>query len=649
MTHHDATAPRRIGRAARATRARRAGLLALTAVAGLAAWRRMRAWASDPRAPRPWMPLVARVDRTIGWHRLPWPVGLPIVFALMGQLRRENLYDPDTITPSLPTRAPIPTPPASVLAARTVDGTFNDLSRPAMGSAGTRFGRNVPLSRTAREPEAALLSPNPREVSRVLMTRERFQPATTLNVFVAAWIQFMLRDWLSHGNGPWTSPWELPLAADDPWPSPSPAGGMAIPRTPPDPTRPPAHDGTPHTFLNLETHWWDASQLYGSSETYQRGARSGSDGKLRVDAHGLPAVETDSLFGMHPADVPGFWLGLAMLATLFTLEHNAICERLRAVYPHWSDEELFQHARLINAALMAKIHTVEWTTALLDHPTMIRALRADWWGLAGERMSRLVGRIGDGELISGVVGSRTDHFGVPYAITEEFVAVYRMHPLIPDDYVFRAAADHRPLLERDLTGVAQWNTFDVLEQVAVPDLFYSFGVAHPGAITLHNFPRGLQEFRRPDGRLQDLAATDILRTRELGVPRYNDFRELIHLPRVATFEAMTDNPTWAEELRSVYDGDVDRVDLMSGMFAEPKPPGFAFSETAFRVFVLMAPRRLKSDRFFTTDFTAEVYTRTGLDWIADNTFATVLQRHFPALTPALRGVPNAFKPWNTAA
>jgi hypothetical protein len=212
-------------------------------------------------------------------------------------------------------------------------------------------------------------------------------------------------------------------------------------------------------------------------------------------------------------------------------------------------------------------------------------LRADWWGLAGERLSRLVGRIGDGELISGVLGSKTDHFGVPYAITEEFVAVYRMHPLMPDDYVFRAAADHRPLLERDLNGVAQWNAMDVLRQVPMSDLLYSFGVAHPGAMTLHNFPRGLQAFQRPDGELQDLAATDILRTRELGVPRYNAFRERIHLPRIETFEELTDNPQWADELRRVYDGNIDRVDLMAGMFAEPKPPGFAFSETAFRIFL----------------------------------------------------------------
>jgi hypothetical protein len=185
----------------------------------------------------------------------------------------------------------------------------------------------------------------------------------------------------------------------------------------------------------------------------------------------------------------------------------------------------------------------------------------------------------------------------------------------------------------------------VLGQVSPTDLFYSLGVAHPGAITLHNFPKGLQEYQRPDGRMQDLAATDILRTRELGVPRYNAFRKLLHLRPVTSFDELTDNPAWADELREVYAGDIDRVDLMVGMFAEPKIPGLGFSDPAFRIFVLMAPRRLKSDRFLTTDFTPQVYTQTGLDWVADNTMLTVLERHCPRLVPSLRGVENAFAPW----
>jgi hypothetical protein len=593
----------------------------------------------------PLLPLANRIDWQLGWHRLPWPLGLAMVVALRRQLRRDNLHDPSQVVPSLPRPAPVPEG-TSHHTARTADGTFNDLSRPDMGSVGTRFGRNVPIRAIFVESEAEVLTPNPRLVSRYLLTRETFQPATTLNVLAAAWIQFMIRDWFSHGPGPQENPWQVPLATDDPWPRS--ARPMTILRTPADPTRPTDADGALPTHINYESHWWDASQIYGSNADYQRRARTGVAGKLRVDESGFPAVEVDPLSPKHPADVPGFWIGLALLQTLFTLEHNAICDRLRDEYPEWSDEEIFARARLINAALLAKIHTVEWTPAIISHPTTQRAMRLNWWGLAGERASRLVGRLGESDLVSGAVGSRRQHFGVPYALTEEFVAVYRMHPLIPDDYAFRSANDHRLLLERDFHGVAQRSAMDVLGQVALTDLFYSFGVAHPGAITLHNFPRGLQEFRRPDGHMQDLAATDILRARELAVPRYNAFRELVHLRPVRSFTELTDNPVWAEELRWVYDGDIDRVDLMAGMFAEPKPAGLGFSDTAFRIFVLMAPRRLKSDRFFTTDFTPQVYTQTGLDWIADNDMSTVLLRHFPELRPALRGVSNAFTPWSTA-
>ena len=180
----------------------------------------------------------------------------------------------------------------------------------------------------------------------------------------------------------------------------------------------------------------------------------------------------------------------------------------------------------------------------------------------------------------------------------------------------------------------------------MPDLIYSLGVEHPGAITLHNYPRALQHHRRIDGEVMDLATLDILRDRERGVPRYNDFREEMRMPRVRSFDELTDNPQWAEEIRRVYDNDIDKVDLQVGMYAEPLPPGFGFSDTAFRVFILMASRRLKSDRFFTTDFTPEVYTQTGIDWVNNNKMKDVLLRHYPELEPALEGMPNAFLPWN---
>jgi hypothetical protein len=162
---------------------------------------------------------------------------------------------------------------------------------------------------------------------------------------------------------------------------------------------------------------------------------------------------------------------------------------------------------------------------------------------------------------------------------------------------------------------------------------------------LHNYPNSLRKLERFDGTTIDLATVDVLRDRERGLPRYTQFRRLFHLSVPKTFEELTDNPDWARQLREVY-GDVDQVDLLPGMLAEPLPDGMAFGDTAFRVFILMASRRLNSDRFFTIDFTPEVYSPVGMQWIRDNTMVSVLLRHFPALSPALLHAKNAFWPWN---
>jgi hypothetical protein len=580
------------------------------------------------------------VDRKVGWHRLPVPLGLAVLIGIRDVLRKRNLYD----TSALPAVNPPPVPPATpqTRTTRNLDGTYNDLSQPRMGMAGSRFGRNVPLDRTEPEPLPQMMEPSPREVSRALFTRTELIPATSVNALVAAWLQFMIHDWFSHGKGPRENPWQIPLADDDPWP----VRPMPVMRTRPDPTAPPGGNHPP-TYANAQTPWWDSSQIYGTAPEQQQLIRAGQDGKLRVDSGGLPPMPDDP--AVDPRIVPGFWLGLLMLQTLFTLEHNSICDRLRAEYPHWSDDEIYQRARLINVALIAKIHTVEWTPAVISHPTTKVGMRANWWGLAGERVHRVFGRISKSEVISGIPGSATDHYGVPYSLTEEFVAVYRMHPLVPDDYDLRSSADDRELMQATLRDLAGPGAVTVAQKVGMTDLMYSFGTQHPGLVTLHNFPRFLQEFYRPDGSLQDLAATDILRSRELGVPRYNEFRRLLHMRPAKNFDDLTDNPEWARQIEKVYGGDIERVDLTVGMEAERRPAGFAFSDTAFRIFILMASRRLNSDRFFTTDYTPAVYTQAGLDWINDNSMTSVLLRHYPQLRPALGRVPNAFMPWARAA
>ena len=276
-------------------------------------------------------------------------------------------------------------------------------------------------------------------------------------------------------------------------------------------------------------------------------------------------------------------------------------------------------------------------------PSHALGLRANWWGIAGERVHRLVGRLSSSEIISGI-RARTDHHGVPYAITEEFVAVYRMHPLMPDDLFFHSLAT---VTARSSARSPSCATGRPCRAAGVRHGRQPLLLRHrpPGAIRLHNYPRSLQEF--VDGRT-GLSRTWPPRTScgsASGACRATTSSASCFHRRPATaFEQLTDNPELARGSGEVYENELDRVDLTVGMYAEPCPAGFGFSDTAFRVFILMASRRLNSDRFF-TGLHAGVYTPAGHGLDRRHRYGERAPASLPELAPPLRGVTNAFAPW----
>ena len=415
---------------------------------------------------------------------------------------------------------------------------------------------------------------------------------------------------------------------------------MQIPRTRRDPS---SNGDGPPTFVTDDTHWWDGSQIYGRDPAFAEAIKTGEHGKLHIDDRGLIPDEIESHVDL--TGVAGnFWVGLALLHSLFMREHNAVCDHLHATHPELSDDELFDKARLVVSALMAKIHTVDWTPAIIAHPTTVTALRTNWWGLEGRRLDRLIGRRTSNEVIRGIPGSPTALHGVPYQLTEEFVAVYRMHPLIPDEFSFRSLADDHDAAGADAARgrrAARARAAD--RDVDGRRALFLRDVA-PGRDHAAQLPASsCSTSTRPTARSSISPSTDILRVRERGVPRYNEFRRLLHLKAYDTFEEMADTPEHAADLRRIY-RDPEEVDTMIGMYAEKKPKGFGFSDTAFRIFILMASRRIESDRFFTRDYRPEVYTKEGIDWVEDNSMRTLLLRHFPELEPALRGRGESVRP-----
>ncbi|MFB0628946.1 peroxidase family protein [Streptomyces sp. AB3(2024)] len=583
------------------------------------------------------------INRSYEWHELPAPIGLLNLAVLREDLRRHNLHDTFGAggeRDRRPTSQPAPY--------RSYDGSGYDPYDVDMGRVGTRLDRNAPLHMAFPDGED-LMAPSPREVSRQLLARRGFVPAPTLNLLAAAWIQFQNHGWANHGDNEEAEPFTVPLAADDDWEEQAGGCPMRVNRTRPDPV---SHTtpGAPPTYENTVTHWWDGSQIYGSDEARCRSLRTGEHGHLILHDGRLPA---DPRPGMGCLDATGlnsdYWAGLSLLHTLFAKEHNSICDLVRSHHPTWDDERLFHTARLVNTALMAKIHTVEWTPGILDTPVLRHSMNANWHGLLPRWVTRRFGRIG-GEALSGILGSRTDHHAAPFSMTEEFVSAYRLHPLIPDEITVR---DHRGGGARKVIGFDDMQgatTRDSVDAYGTSDLLYTFGVTHPGALVLHNHPDALRNLKRLSGERVDLGTVDILRDRERGIPRYNAYRQMLRKRPVTSFEELTGgHPGDTPLLRELYDGRLDRVDTLVGNLAEPRPAGFGFSDTLFRIFILMASRRLKSDRFFTTDYRPEVYTPEGLRWIDRNSMVTVLLRHHPELAPALAGVTNAFAPWKEQA
>ncbi|WP_405889008.1 catalase [Streptomyces sp. NBC_01136] len=581
----------------------------------------------------------ALLNRYVPWHRLPLRLSLLNLVFLRKVLRRFNLIDTE-VREAPPQAQPVPEPiPERLRAERSYDGTYNDLSAPRMGAVGAAFGRNL---KPDYRPDL-FDTPNAVTVSRQLLRRDSFVPATSLNILAAAWIQFQVHDWVNHRRyGPGERSVEVPLP-------PGSGGWHNTPGGPPENVMRFAGNvgleqpgnRPPLCFGNVASHWWDGSEVYGESEQTARLLREqGGGAGLRLEDGHLPS-------GPNGIPLTGFneswWMGLSAMHTLFAREHNAVCDALRAAYPSMSEERIYQTARLVVSALIAKIHTVEWTPAILATKAIDLGLHTNWQGPPKNWLNQLGLWLFEAHSLVGIPKTLPDHHGVPYSLTEDFVTVYRMHPLIPDDFELR---DHHFGHRQETLGFLdiQGGAAEAqIRKTGLANTLYSFGIAHPGAITLHNFPRSLQRFER-DGEIIDLSVVDLVRTRRRGVPRYNDFRAGLHKQRIRSFEELTENAETLARLKEVYSS-VDEIDTMVGLFAENPPEGFGFSDTAFRIFILMATRRLQSDRFLNVDYRPEIYTPLGIDWVEQGGMNSVILRHCPELAALMPRGASAFAPW----
>lgn len=580
---------------------------------------------------------------------------------------------------------------------RTADGTCNAPENPGMGAARSRFGRNAAgtcegvrsveanelakfdhqkIYADCRLPEtgAKLMSPNPRTVSRVFLTRptENGKPKmrlatwdgktrSRLNLLAASWLQFTIHDWLSHGPLRKTGDvLSIPLEAGDPLRAENGSNVMVVPKTRSKIV------GDDKAFYNDVTQWWDGSQLYGSDEATAASLRKQVGGvrkaELDLDEDGFLPADGES---ERTGQTENWWLGLSLLHTTFAREHNAIVTMLRGKHPEMNEDELYGTARLVNAAVMAKIHTVEWSHAANGNPSIGLGLRGNWSGILNpandvdseiDKASRLVGQLPligtvfkePGHVLFGIVGNPRDlgKKNIPFAFTEEFISAYRFHQVLPEELAL-TTRDGRSSLP--LAGTRGKDAYRLVHQHGMETLIGSFAATDAGAQTINNFPSFLQNLDLSNVGLgkYDVGAAEILRDRERGVPRYNELRRQVGLPALSSIDEITHDPDVRAKLKQVYGDDIEAVDASVGALAEDRrPAGLFYPETQFQIFLGMSARRLLTDRFYTDDFRPAIYTQEGIDWVNQASMKTVLLRHFPGLAESLAHVENAFLPWD---
>jgi hypothetical protein len=473
-----------------------------------------------------------------------------------------------------------------------------------------------------------------------------------LNDLAGGWIQFQFHNFGGNTKRDpvGVCPHMLARRPDENWP-----GNVAIvDRTSADPTRV-TENGRP-TVINEKVVAWIQGQLYGSDENELNPLRSFEGGKMRLDENQrLP--EDPKKPGI---DQTGFNNNfnplLSFLHWLFVSEHNSIAAHYAYFHPDWDDEKLFQMARKVNVAQIARIHTIMWTEDLLQHPTLQLGMHADWYGLIGQKIKMKLMRLSarhpfiswlltplrHNDFLWGMVGSKWEHHDGPFQLPKHFRMVYRLHEMVLSEHDIHEPGSDRLLERIQLIDFIHHNTRPIVAKFGYETLAWSFVRKSCGALTLHNFPRALTQFEN----LTDLAERDIFRERTDGTGTYNEFRMSVGEPPVTSFMELTGGDAeLARELELKYEGDVDKVDAGIGILAEPKPAGFALGFCQFYQFVLNAPRRVKSNRHLTEGFTYAEY-QEGMDWVEHGGgMLGAMARHLPGIRAQMEGVTRAFTPW----
>jgi hypothetical protein len=507
---------------------------------------------------------------------------------------------------------------------RTIDGSGNNLTNPDWGMAGTDLLRGAPAqySDGISSPsgiDGSRVRPSTRLISDVL-DQERFSTGMNnryMSDFVFVWGQFLDHDLdltqdALNADGTGQEPLNIPVPQGDPAFDPMGTGTQVIPfnRSEWDPTTGTGVDN-PRQQPNDVTSWIDGSMIYGADPTRAAALRTFQGGRLKISDGNLLPFNTDGLPNENFGPLPDDQLFLAgdiranenieitVMQTLFMREHNFWADQIHAAHPELDDETIYQLARQIVGAEIQSITYNEFLPALLG-PNALPAYTgynpAVDPGINNE-FSTAAFRFGHNMLNDTILRLNNDGTSIPegsLALKDDFFDPKLLDPSLPN---------HEGDIDPYLKGFASDNAQDVGLPMANAIRNTLFGPPGSGGL--------------------DLAAIDMQRGRDHGLANYNAVRVAYGLPAWSGFGQITKNIPLQNELRTLYQQDINNVDLWVGMLAEDHAPGASVSPIIKAILVDQFTRLRDGDRFWFEN----IFSGSQLQALENTTLADIIRRN----------------------
>jgi hypothetical protein len=477
---------------------------------------------------------------------------------------------------------------------RLIDGSWNHLNDTDRGAAGTPMIRINYLTEYANV-AGGMISDVQRANARVISNTLSAQSISKLSArrlsdFIWGWGQFLDHD--------------MSLSTTSDGVVKNGSASIAV-TTVGDPLGPNSIPLTRSNFVirgvreqvNEVTSWIDGSQIYGSSAARAAALRTGGGygAKLLTSANNLLPYNTTGLSNQNSGPTPGNQLFLAgdiranenllltSLQTVFMREHNRLVDRIVAQQPWLNADQQYQLARKIVGAEIQAITYNEFLPALLGAgaPTAqayVYTPKTD--GSVTNSFAHSAFRFGHSAVSSSLLLANAG--GAPVGSLPFQQAFFNPTQI----------TNNPTLMDQVLQGASLQVSQEIDLQIVDSLRNVMFGPPGAGGT--------------------DLAAIDIQRGRDHGLPDYNEMRVAYGLSKLTSFNQITANAQVRQSLAALYGSNINNVDMFVGALAEDRLPGSSLGALNTAIIVNQFTRSRDGDRFFYTGDTAGLYSGGAL-------------------------------------